>query len=68
MAYPNKWQKREPYSKEQSEMIFKTMVKSASLKDDLLKRVIKGTQDEALSKSGYYRGMENYSRASPENP
>jgi hypothetical protein len=62
MAYPNKWQKREPYSKEQSEMIFKTMVKSASLKDDLLKRVIKGTQDEALAKVDTIEGW----RITPE--
>ncbi len=62
MSYPNKWSKREPYSKEQSEMIFKTMIKSASLKDDLLKRVIKGTQDEALSKIDTIEGW----RITPE--
>ena len=62
MAYPNKWQKREPYSKEQSEMIFKTMIKSAKEKDDLLKRVIKGTQDEALSKIDTIEGW----RITPE--
>ena len=51
LKYPKKWLTRENYSKEQTEMIFKTMIKSAKQRDKMLNNLVDGTIREAKGRA-----------------